>query len=107
MKYERKVLVLLAVLAVLALTACGSSKPPGEDVVTELLNQRDAVEGEYTFHNMNECRVEADQVDVVENWSVHYTRVDIDDAESTTVMVVKDADGEWSLSDRDHCELKF
>jgi outer membrane biogenesis lipoprotein LolB len=107
MEYERKMLVLLPVLAVLVLTACGAPQPPSDVAVTELLNQRDAVEGEYTFHNMNECRVEADQVDILENWSVHYTRVDIDGAESTTVQVVKGADGEWSLSDRDHCVLRF
>lgn len=56
---------------------------------------------------MDECRVEVGQVDIVENWSVHYTRVDIDGAESTTVQVVKDADGQWSLSDRDYCVLRF
>jgi len=107
MKYERKVLVLLPVLAILALIACGSPAPPDEAIVTELLNQRDAVEGEYTFHNMNECEVEADQVGIVENWGVQFTRVDIDGGEKTVVHVVKDADGKWSLSDRDHCQLKF
>jgi hypothetical protein len=105
MKYDRKMFVILIMLAVFVLSACGSSELPDDAVVTELLNQRDGVEGDYTFHNMNECPVEADEADIVEAWAVHYTRVDIDGAERTVVRVVRDTDGEWSLSDRDACMM--
>ena len=84
----------------------GGAEPPEEALVTELLNERDGVQGEYTFLNITECLVEADQPGIVANWSVRYTRDDIEGAEPIIVYVVMDADGVWSLTERDHCAIR-
>jgi predicted small secreted protein len=106
MKYERRLVVIVLVLVILILTACGSSEPPGEDVVTDLLNQRDGVEEEYTFLNMNSCMVEPDEVDIEEVWGVFYTPAGGSEADKEWVRVVKGTDGQWSISDKDHCQVR-
>jgi hypothetical protein len=107
MKYKRGVFVGMFMLAVLALAACGGgSEPPEEALVIELLNERDGVQAEYTILGMTECLVEADQPGIVANWGVRYTRDDMEGDEPIIVHVVMDADGEWSLTERDHCAIR-
>lgn len=109
MKHKRRlgVIGLALVIFMLALTACGSSEPPDEATVTDLLNQRDGVNEQYTFPNMNSCMVEADESGSVEEvWGVFYIPAGSSEADKEWVRVVKGTDGQWSISNKDHCQVR-
>ncbi len=107
MSHLRRIAIALLILAAfaLSLSACGSNEPPSKDTIISLLDEYHGEEGEYLWGPQVECIVPPGE-DAVAEWDIAYTRTHIDGGSEERVKLVKNAAGEWSISDRESCMIR-